>query len=295
MSHLPNNVPEDSQNSRDPEVQDARAPDRRIPNFGHAALFISFAGLMLCLFELLTYALGKFPVAVQGGATTVLHPKLQIATLAATYFVSLLAAWFVYPRLWQRTLLDGLSWNWPAARSQAVRLIALGAMLGTMMQFVTYFITPPKSPMPIDEFFATPLDAWLITLFGTFAAPVFEEICFRGFLVPAFAIAYDWLSLPRTEEARTRWQATINLSPDSLLFSAILTSVLFAWMHAPQVSHLWAALLGLFSISLVLTLVRVKTHSVAASAMVHAAYNGFVFLMALAATGGYRHLDRMTH
>ena len=83
--------------------------------------------------------------------------------------------------------------------------------------------------------------------------------------------------------------------PDSLLFSAILTSVLFAWMHAPQVSHLWAALLGLFSISLVLTLVRVKTQSVAASAMVHAAYNGFVFLMALIATGGYRHLDRMTH
>jgi hypothetical protein len=27
--------------------------------------------------------------------------------------------------------------------------------------------------------------------------------------------------------------------------------------------------------------------------MVHAAYNGFVFLTVLIATGGYRHLDRM--
>jgi len=35
----------------------------------------------------------------------------------------------------------------------------------------------------------------LITLFGTLVAPMFEEIAFRGFLLPAFAIAYDWLSL----------------------------------------------------------------------------------------------------
>jgi hypothetical protein len=40
--------------------------------------------------------------------------------------------------------------------------------------------------------------------------------------------------------------------------------------------------------------VRVKTQSVAASAMVHATYNGFVFLATILATGGYRHLERMT-
>jgi uncharacterized protein len=40
--------------------------------------------------------------------------------------------------------------------------------------------------------------------------------------------------------------------------------------------------------------VRVKTQSVAASTIVHGAYNGFVFVTLLFATGGYRHLDRMT-
>ena len=65
-------------------------------------------------------------------------------------------------------------------------------------------------------------------------------------------------------------------------------------LHAQQVAHIWAALVGLFSISLVLTFVRVKTQSVAASTLVHASYNGFIFLMTLIATGGYRHLDRMT-
>jgi hypothetical protein len=49
----------------------------------------------------------------------------------------------------------------------------------------------------------------------------------------------------------------------------------------------------LFSISLLLTFVRVKTGSVAASVLVHGAYNGFVFLMVMVQTGGYRHLERM--
>jgi membrane protease YdiL (CAAX protease family) len=186
-----------------------------------------------------------------------------------------------------------MEWRWAIARGHASRLIALGLLVGMMMQVVARFIPPPKT-LPIDEFFLTPMDAWLITLFGTILAPVFEEICFRGFLLPACAIAYDWLSLPRTEHARIRWQTTTSLTPTAWLFSAVLTSVVFALLHATQVAHQWNALLVLFSISLLLTWVRLKTHSVAASALVHGAYNGFVFLMVMLQTGGYRHLERMT-
>jgi len=225
--------------------------------------------------------------------TTLLRPKLQIALLATTYLTTLLAAWFFFPRMWQRSFLDGIEWRWATARGQAGKLLALGLLVGLMMQMVARFITPPKT-LPIDAFFMTPMDAWLITLFGTVLAPLFEEICFRGFLVPACAIAYDWLSLPRTEQARTRWQTTATLTPAALIFSAVLTSLIFALLHATQVAHLWTALLVLFSISLLLTWVRLKTHSVAASALVHGAYNGFVFLMVLLQTGGYRHLERMT-
>ena len=237
--------------------------------------------------------MGRAPGAVHGGVAKLLHPKVQLAMLAATYLTTLLASWFFFPQLWQRRFLDGLQWRWPAARNQAVRLVALGLMLGVMVQIATNFITPPKS-RPIDAFFLTQADAWLITLFGTIVAPIFEEVCFRGFLLPAFAIAYDWLSLPRTVEARSRWQRTTTLTPASLVFSAVLTSVLFALMHITQVAHLWAALLVLFTISLVLAFVRVKTGSVAASVLVHGAYNGFVFLVVIIQTGGYRHLERMT-
>lgn len=277
-----------------PPARTARCCRGEFPHLGHALLFVGFTFLLLVLFELLLMALGWSPGTVRGGVTTVLHPKLQIALQAVVYLATLAAAWFFYPLLWRRAFSDGLEWRWTAARSQAARLVGLGLLLGVMVSLVTFFITPPKT-RPIDAFFLTPMDAWLITVFGTLVAPVFEEICFRGFLVPACAIAYDWISLPRTEEARARWHTTTTLSRASLIFSAVLTSVLFALMHASQVAHLWAALLVLFTISLVLTYVRLKTRSVAASAIVHATYNGFVFLMTLIATGGYRHLDRMMH
>jgi uncharacterized protein len=293
MSLSPSNIPEELPRIDDPAGQDAEPAPRRIPNIGHALLFVSFAGLLLVAFEIVLAALGKSPATLQSGVIKVQHPILQIATMAATYLTTLLAAWIFYPIAWHRAFLDGLQWHWATARKQMGQLIALGLVLGFMMQVVTYFITSPKT-MPIDDFFLTPATAWLITVFGTVVAPVFEEICFRGFLVPAIAIAYDWLSLPRTEEARMRWRTTTTLTPASLIFSAVLSSLCFAMLHAQQVAHLWAVLLVLFSISLVLTLVRVKTQSVAASTIVHGAYNGFVFVTLLFATGGYRHLDRMT-
>jgi uncharacterized protein len=293
MSLSPNNVPEDVP-SEEPSVPFAEPAPQRIPNFGHALLFVCFAGFMLFVLNVLLLAIGRSPATLEGGSLKVQYPKVQIFMMAGSYLTTLLAAWFFYPVVWQRSFLDGVQWNWAIARRQLGQLISLGFVLGLMMQIVTYFMTPPKT-MPIDEFFSSATTAWLITIFGTVVAPVFEEICFRGFLVPAFAIAYDWLSLARTEESLMRWRTTTTLTPASLLFSAVVSSVCFAMLHAQQVAHLLAALAALFSLSLVLTFVRVKMKSVAASVIVHGAYNGFVFLTVLFATGGYRHLDRMTH
>jgi membrane protease YdiL (CAAX protease family) len=278
----------------EPVLTKPREPSpSRIPNLGHALIFIGFAGLLLLLSQLALILKGYSPASLQKGVITLQHPKAQLAAMAATYLATLAAAWLFFPALWHRRFLDGIRWHWETARRQAPRLIALGLCLGGSVQIVTYFIPTPKT-LPIDDFFNTQLNAWLITLFGTVMAPVFEEICFRGFLVPAFAIAYDWLRLPRTPEAHQCWRTTTALTPPAFLFSAILSSVFFALLHAEQLANLRPALLVLFSVSLVLTYVRIKTDSVACSTIVHSAYNSFVFLTVLIATGGYRHLDRLT-
>jgi membrane protease YdiL (CAAX protease family) len=267
---------------------------RRIPNIAHAVLFVAITGFLLAVLQIILAAIGKSPASVKGGVITLVHPILQLGVMGVAYALTLLISALVFPLLWRRPFLAGLQWNFSAARSRASFLVALGLFLGFTVALVTRFYTPPKS-LPVDQFLTTATSAWIITAFGTILAPLFEEICFRGFLVPAFAIAYDWITKPRTEEGRLEWQTTTTLTSTSYIFAAILSSVCFALIHADQVAHQLPPLLALFSISLVLTYVRINTRSVACSTLVHSAYNGFVFLTAIFATGGYRHLDRLTH
>ena len=135
--------------------------------------------------------------------------------------------------------------------------------------------------------------AWGVMLLGTLLAPLMEEIAFRGFLLPALATAYDWLSLDRTPAGVRQWESTTDHTQTGMIFAAIFSSLLFALIHAPQLEYTWGPVALLFGVSLVLAFVRVRTHSVACSTLVHLTYNLTIFLAALVATGGFRHLDRL--
>lgn len=269
---------------------------RRIPHMGHAVAFVANTGVILILAQAVFLALSPPARNALTGAhmiPTTLPPKLLLASMVIAYVITLLEAWTFFPLLWHRSFDEGIQWNFATARRNAFRLIPLGLVLGWGVQAISSLIPVPKS-IPMDKFFHTTSDVWLVTAFGTLLAPMFEEICFRGFLLPAFAIAYDWLSLPRRPYAHERWRTTINLTTPALVFSGILTSIFFAFVHAEQLAHAWVALFVLFCVSLVLTWVRVRTRSVACSTLVHACYNLSVFISLFIATGGYRHLERMT-
>ena len=179
----------------------------------------------------------------------------------------------------------------------------------------------PKS-VPMDNFFRTSADVWLVTLFGTVLAPLFEEITFRGFLLPAFTISLDWLgpmlryvgafsfarlrgSVPPMHIALFHEARAAGLAPGTgniyyrsrtaKIIASVLTSLLFARMHADQLGHAWTAVGILFGVSLVLSVIRIQTRSLACSTIVHASYNFSVFVTLFLATGGYRHLDKIGH
>ena len=265
-------------------------PATHIPHLGHALLFLGITGLLLLLTQLIAVSVGH-PARHLPGALGI-APRLLLAAETTTYCLSLVIAWFVFPLLWRRPFTQGLRWNGPAAVRNVWKLIPLGFCLSFVVQLASTLITVPKD-IPMDEFFRTPVDIWLVTAFGTLLAPLFEEIAFRGFLLPAFAIAYDWLSLKRTEAAQAAWQSSNALTTPALVFSAVLTSILFALLHGKQTAFTWPVLVLLFLVSIVLTTVRLRLRSVAASALTHAGYNLAVFLTAFVATGGYRHLERL--
>jgi len=170
--------------------------------------------------------------------------------------------------------------------------MSLGIVFGMAVQFVTNLIPTPRQ-MPIDEFFRHPADVWLITIFGTLLGPLFEEIAFRGFFLPAIATAYDWISMRRTAKGLLQWRSSTRVSRTGIVLSAVLTSILFALMHAEQLANAWWSVFILFCVSMAFTYVRVRLSSVAATAVLHASYNLFVFAGLFIATGGYRHLDRL--
>ena len=267
----------------------------RVPHIGHALLFLALTGSMLVISQLLF--LGFTHPHTRAQAVQVAEnapPKLVIGSEALTYLATLVLSYYFFPILWRRPFTVGLQTNGPAATRNALRLIPIGITLSFVVQAMSALITMPKE-IPMDDFFRAPSDVWLITAFGVLLAPLFEEVLFRGFLLPAFAIAYDWLSLPRIPAAREQWNSTNTLSRASLVFSAVVTSIFFALLHGKQTAFTWPVLLLLFCVSLVLTAVRIRLRSVLASTLVHASYNFAVFFSAFIATGGYRHLDKLTH
>lgn len=305
---------EDHESGEEP----VQLPSSRVPHLGHVLLFLAIAGLLL----LLSQAMLLLPV-MHGAASVaagLLHPKRVLGAETATYLLALTMSWFVFPLLWHRSFLAGIEWNGRAAVRFATQLIPLGILTGWTVQAISSLISMPKT-VPMDNFFRSPSDIWIVTLFGTLLAPLFEEICFRGFLLPAFTIAFDWLgpwlrysiqfalcrirgeappehffALP---EARSAGLApgTGNMAFRSLpaiILSSVVTSAMFGLLHAQQLGYTWAAVLLLGGVSLLLTLVRIRTRSVACSTLVHGSYNLSVFLVLFVATGGYRHLDRLT-
>jgi membrane protease YdiL (CAAX protease family) len=266
-------------------------PPVRIPHLGHALLFLAIAGVLLLITQVLLLALAH-PSAVS--AKTPFSPKFLVGSEAFSYIITLAVSWLIFPLFWKRPFAVGIQANLDAARRNALRLIPMGLILSFAVQAMSSLTTLPKN-IPIDNFFRTQSDVWLVTAFGILLAPLFEEVLFRGFLLPAFAIAYDWLSLPRTPAAREQWHSNNMLTRPALVFSAVLTSIGFAALHAEQIGFAWPVLILLFCVSLILCFVRLRLRSVMASTLIHASYNATIFLTAFVATGGYRHLDKIGH
>ena len=275
----------DIQHDTDP-AQD-HGPARHIPHLGHALLFFSLAwmSLMVCVVLLLAVA----HIHTEEGLKA--RPGLALAGQALSYVVTLGIAWVIFPRMWERTFSQGIQWNWLAVRRWWYWIVGGGILMSGAAQFAQRFVSMPKHSS-LDQLLRTQHGAWLMTAFGVLLAPMAEEIAFRGFLLPAIAIAYDWLALERTPAGLARWQSTTLHSGTALIFATVFSSVPFALLHAGQLDHAWGALGVLYCVSLVLSLVRIRTHSVAASTLMHATYNLTVFVELLISTGCYRHLER---
>lgn len=291
MSNVP--VPEavepealDIQHDTDPAKD--HGPSRRVPHMGHAILFFSLAAffVLACQAVIFTLAHIHLDAALQ-------HPGLALVAQGLAYVLTLGVSAWLFPHLWEHSFLQGIQWNFLAARRYWYWIVGGGALLSVVAQGLMQLVPSPKSDT-MDSLM-TPHSGWLLMAFAVVLAPLTEEIAFRGFLLPALATAYDWLALERTPAGIDRWQRSSMNSASALLFAAIFSSVPFALLHADQLAHAWGVLAVLYGVSLVLSFARIRTHSVACSFLMHASYNFSIFLVILITTGGFRHLEKLGH
>ncbi len=276
------------------EAKDGRGLHARQPHLGYGLLAIVIGMLAMTITTLTVLGIGARLHLVPSLTHLVPSeiPKSTILGEALGYGLTLAILIPLFRRMWRQPFAAVLHMKPAAALANVGKLLLFGVALSVLAQAAESLLTLPKD-IPLDAFFKTPADVWCVALFGTLVAPPIEELLFRGFLLPGFAIAFDWLRLPRTPEARLAWASTESLSRAALIFAGVVTSLLFGAIHASQLGFAWNAVALLSCVGGVLAAVRVRFDSVWASSIVHMVYNGFIFVLVFFATGGFRHLERL--
>jgi len=166
---------------------------------------------------------------------------------------------------WRTIGWRGLDSGAGSFRATSVQFLSGGAVLALVVSFASAFLNSKES-LPIEELLKARVSMLLFSVLGVAVAPLVEETIFRGFLYPIIA-------------RRTGITAGIAI-----------TGTLFGLMHAVQLWGGWGQIALLILVGIVLTWVRARTGTVAASYLVHLGYNGLQLLGYLVyLAGGARH------
>jgi hypothetical protein len=266
---------------------------RLIPNLGHTVLFFLIAFLVLAVGQglglLLLEHTHLFGQRTFQALFRLSSDDARVSLPVQAFAYALVAAVIipVFSVLWREPFNEGVRWNALTARRRALLLALVGLAAGFGIGTFGNFLPMPKDPPIMQDMMKSPVGAWMMLIFGISAAPLLEELAFRGFLLPGLINSFRWLARKRLiSDSAVQWIG--------VPLSILITSAGFAFMHSPQVSHAWGPLVLIGSVSVVLCVVRLTMNSVAAGVVVHAAYNLTLFAGVLAQTGGFRHLERLT-
>jgi uncharacterized protein len=226
------------------------------------------------------------------GTKTEIHYTLGSEGLGYLFTFALCA--IVFPFLWHKSFFAGIQWNGMTAMRLRWQLVS-AAVLCMLLALLNSVVLPGPKHAPIEDIFREPGAAWLLFVFGVTFAPFFEEMFFRGFLLPSLCTAYDWCAEKMYGAPRKPLEANGHpqWSFPAMATGAVITSIPFAWMHAAQTGYSIGPFLLLVGVSIVLCVVRLRTRSLASSTLVHASYNFMLFSIMLIGTSGFRHLDKM--
>lgn len=210
-----------------------------------------FAIIIFPVFFIVPYvAINKISLeTVQNDSTAIF---LNLIAIVPAHLFTLAVAWFVATKNNKFSLKDtlGLSsggfrwWYYP------VILISFFAVAGA----VSYFIPEGDNDL-LRILRSSRMAVFAIVILATFTAPLVEEVVYRGILYSAF-------------------QRRVGVTG-----AIVIVTFMFAAVHVPQYWGSPGTILLICLLSLVLTLIRVKTDNLLPCIIMHTIFNGIQSLM----------------
>jgi membrane protease YdiL (CAAX protease family) len=176
--------------------------------------------------------------------TLVFQSFMYVFLVGALYLV---IVWRYHEPFW-----TSLGWTFPIPN--AFLPLAVGPALAVALSALGVLLRAPMDGSQIEILIKSRASLAAIILFGVVLAPIFEEMLFRGFLLPLLVRSMGpWLGI-------------------------FLTAVPFALLHGAQNHWAWQPVLLIGIAGIAFGYVRYKTGSTTAAFLMHSAYNATGFL-----------------
>lgn len=176
---------------------------------------------------------------------------LQLLSVIPAHIFTLLLAWFVATNFKKFSFQQTLGWDWGGFKiwhAFAITIFFFALAIASKAVF-------PEQENEMDKILKSSQAAvFLVAFFATFTAPLVEEVVYRGILYSALQRKFG------------------------IILSVVFVTILFAAVHVPQYSSNnvpdYGTILLLLLLSLVLTLIRVKTKNLLPCIVLHTVFNG---------------------
>lgn len=239
----------------------APAPEpERYPFWGYSDLFL-FVGLLIpsvlvssALLRVLFAIFGVHPAAV---SVLVVLPE-QLLSYALIFGSLALILRLQYDRSFWRSLA------WTPSRLPFGLVMICGIGCALAVAYLGSLIQAPTKANPMTELMQGRTSMILMAIFGTTIAPISEELVFRGFLQPLLVRTFGAVA------------------------GILIASLPFGFLHFREYGNSWRHAVLIALAGTCFGWMRQVTGSTRASSLMHAAYNGMIFLAVLVGQGLHR-------
>lgn len=172
---------------------------------------------------------------------------VNILAIIPAHIITLIAAWLVVTNVGRYSFTEVLGWKLNGFGYLYMFAIVFGFLIAGGV--LNYFI--PSGETDLMKILNSSRSAALAVAFmATFTAPIVEEVIYRGIMYSAFQKSFGPAA------------------------AVVLVTLCFALVHVPQYYESVPTILMIFSLSLTLTLIRVKTNSLLPCIILHTIFNG---------------------